>query len=126
MSNQCSLHYQVRQLLGFVIGANGTPWAVLATGDAKVWLFCQGYPEGTIGNRNCFIATGLQNPVEKSRLVDAVKQALLVGLNIDMRQNPPLVYTGGFTFRHMEVVRKKDISPPPMPKDVPPPPRRMR
>lgn len=126
MRNQYSLHYQVGQLLGFVISANGAPWAVLKTGDAKVWLFCQGYPEGVIGNHNCFVATGLQNPVEKSRLVDVVRQALSAGMNIDMCRDPPLVYKGRFRLDYAEVVQKKDIPPPPMPKDIPPPPRRMK
>ena len=99
---------------------------VLATGDDKVWLFCQGYPEGVVGNHNCFCNTGLQHPVEKKRLVDAVRRALSAGMNIDMRRDPPLVYTERFTLSHMEVVREKDATPPPMPDDVPPPPRRMQ
>jgi hypothetical protein len=105
--NRFSPHYQVKQLLGFVTSTNGTPWMVLATGDPKVWLFCQGFPEGSAGNRGCFVATGLQNPVAKSRLVDVVRKALQSGLNVDMRTDPPTIYTDRLRLQHVEVEDKK-------------------
>lgn len=106
MKNNYSRHHQAKHLLGFVISASGCPWMVLETGDAKVWLFCQGWPEGSISNRNCFIATGLQNPVEKKRVVDAARQALSEGMNVDMRHDPPLVYAERFTLTHAAVSKR--------------------
>ena len=104
--------FQVKQMLGFVISANGTPWMVLLTGDPKVWLFCQGYPEGVAGNSGCFVATGLQHPVEKSRLVDAVKRALSAGANIDMRCDPPLIYRERMRLQHVEVEYRSVVKQP--------------
>ena len=107
--NRYSQHFQVKRLLGFVISANGTPWMVLETGDARVWLFSQGYSEGYNGNCGCFVATGLQNPVKKSRLVDTVRRALQSGMNVDMRQDPSLIYTERMQLTHTEVQGKVAI-----------------
>ena len=128
MSGRYSLHFQVKHLLGFVISANGTPWMVFETGDNKVWLFCQGFPEGYAGNKNCFVSTGLQNPVEESRLVNEVRRALSAGVNVDMRCSPPFMYSERMTLEHIEVVRRSKIDPISVsgPADAPPQPKRLR